>query len=85
MPRVTLIPSHLMTLFGPRIAIYTKDGQHYTKQSTGREFMWDFDDRHAGFATSSQAYRSRRRSSRASSRPAATSTDKLMRLTLQQA
>jgi len=42
MPRITLIPSHRMTLFGPRITIYTKDGKHYTKQSTGREFMWDF-------------------------------------------
>ena len=42
MQRVTLIPSHKMTLFGPRITIYTKDGKSYTKQSTGREFMWDF-------------------------------------------
>jgi 2-methylcitrate dehydratase PrpD len=42
MQRVTLIPSHRMTLFGPRITVYTKDGKHYTKQSTGREFMWDF-------------------------------------------
>ena len=44
MKRVTLIPSHRMTLFGPRITIYTKDGKSYTKQSTGREFMWDFDE-----------------------------------------
>jgi 2-methylcitrate dehydratase PrpD len=44
MKRVTLIPSHRMTLFGPRITIYTKDGKHYTKQSTGREFMWDFEE-----------------------------------------
>jgi 2-methylcitrate dehydratase PrpD len=42
MKRVTLIPSHRMTLFGPRVTIYTKDGKSYTKQSTGREFMWDF-------------------------------------------
>jgi len=42
MRRVRLIPSHTMTLFGPRITIFTKDGKHYTKQSTGREFMWDF-------------------------------------------
>ena len=42
MKRVTLIPSHHMTLFGPRITIFTKDGKSYTKQSTGREFMWDF-------------------------------------------
>jgi len=42
MKRVTLIPSHHMTLFGPRITIFTKDGKSYTRQSTGREFMWDF-------------------------------------------
>jgi 2-methylcitrate dehydratase PrpD len=44
MKRVTLIPSHRMTLFGPRITIYTRDGKSYTKQSTGREFIWDFDE-----------------------------------------
>jgi 2-methylcitrate dehydratase PrpD len=42
MKRVTLIPSHRMTLFGPRITIYTRDGKSYSKQGTGREFMWDF-------------------------------------------
>jgi len=42
--RVTLIPSHTMTLFGPRITIYTKDGKSYTRQSTGREFIWDFEE-----------------------------------------
>jgi hypothetical protein len=44
MQRVTIIPSHEMTLFGPRITVFTKDGKSYTKQSTGREFMWDFDE-----------------------------------------
>jgi 2-methylcitrate dehydratase PrpD len=44
MKRVTLIPSHAMTLFGPRITIHLKDGRSHTKQSTGREFMWDFDE-----------------------------------------
>jgi 2-methylcitrate dehydratase PrpD len=44
MKRVTLIPSHRMPLFAPRITIYTKDGRSYTKQSTGREFIWDFDE-----------------------------------------
>jgi len=44
MQRVTIIPSHEMTLFGPRITVFTKDGKRYTKQSTGREFMWDFDE-----------------------------------------
>ena len=42
MKRVTIIPSHQMTLFGPRITIFTKDGRLYTKQATGREFIWDF-------------------------------------------
>ena len=42
MKRVTLIPSHTMTLFGPRITIFTKDGKSYTKQASGREFIWDF-------------------------------------------
>jgi 2-methylcitrate dehydratase PrpD len=44
MKRVTLIPSHRMTLFGPRITIFTKDGKSYTKQGTGREFIWNFDE-----------------------------------------
>ena len=39
-----IIPSHQMTLFGPRITIFTKDGRSYTKQATGREFIWDFDE-----------------------------------------
>ena len=44
MKRVTIIPSHKMTLFGPRITIYTKDGKSHTKQATGREFIWNFDE-----------------------------------------
>ena len=44
MTRVTIIPSHEMTLFGPHISIFTKDGRSYTKQATGREFIWDFTD-----------------------------------------
>ena len=44
MQRVTIIPAYKMTLFGPRITIFTKDGKSYTKQSTGREFMWDFNE-----------------------------------------
>jgi len=44
MKRVTIIPSHQMTLFGPRFTIVTKDGKSYSKQSTGREFIWDFDE-----------------------------------------
>jgi len=44
MKRVTIIPSHQMTLFGPRITIFTKDGKSYTKQASGREFIWDFNE-----------------------------------------
>jgi 2-methylcitrate dehydratase PrpD len=44
MKRVTIIPSHKMTLFGPRITIHTRNGRSYTKQGTGREFIWDFDE-----------------------------------------
>ena len=44
MNRVKIIPSHDMTLFGPRITIFTKDGKSHTKQGTGREFAWDFDE-----------------------------------------
>src|SRR5579883_736203 len=44
MKRVTIIPSHDMTLFGPRLTIFTKDGRSYTKQATGREFIWDFNE-----------------------------------------
>jgi 2-methylcitrate dehydratase PrpD len=44
MKRVTIIPSHTMPLFAPRISIFTKDGRSYTKQGTGREFIWDFDE-----------------------------------------
>jgi 2-methylcitrate dehydratase PrpD len=44
MKRVRIIPSHRMTLFGPRITIVMKDGRSYTTQATGREFMWDLDE-----------------------------------------
>ncbi|MGZ8265314.1 MAG: MmgE/PrpD family protein [Burkholderiales bacterium] len=44
MHRVTLIPSHTMTLFGPRITVFTKSGRSHTKQGSGREFIWDFEE-----------------------------------------
>jgi hypothetical protein len=44
MKRVTIVPSHTMTLFGPRITIHTRDGRSHTRQGTGREFIWDFDE-----------------------------------------
>ena len=42
--RVTIIPSPTMTLFGPRITIFMKDGISHTRQGTGREFIWDFEE-----------------------------------------
>ena len=32
------------TLFGPRITVFTKDGRSYTREGTGREFIWDFEE-----------------------------------------
>jgi 2-methylcitrate dehydratase PrpD len=44
MHRVTLIPTVRRTLFGPRITIFTKDGKSHTREGTGREFIWDFEE-----------------------------------------
>jgi hypothetical protein len=44
MQRVTLIPTVRRTLFGPRITVFTKDGRHFIKEGTGREFIWDFEE-----------------------------------------
>jgi hypothetical protein len=44
MRRVTLIPTVRRPLFGPRITIFTKDGRSFTKEGTGREFIWDFEE-----------------------------------------
>lgn len=44
MQRVTLVPSKTQTLFGPKVTIYMKDGKKYSKQGTGREFIWDFEE-----------------------------------------
>src|ERR1700758_4828496 len=44
MHRVTLIPTVRRTLFGPRITVFTKDGRSFTKEGTGREFIWDFEE-----------------------------------------
>ncbi|HWI12984.1 MAG TPA: MmgE/PrpD family protein [Burkholderiales bacterium] len=43
MKRVTIIPSHTMGLFAPRITIFTRDGKSYTRQGTGREFIFDYE------------------------------------------
>src|SRR5579872_4466866 len=42
MHRVTLIPMVRRTLFGPRVTVFTKDGRSFTREGTGREFIWDF-------------------------------------------
>ena len=44
MRRVRIIPSTQMGLFAPRITIFMRDGSSFTKQSTGREFIWDFEE-----------------------------------------
>ena len=44
MGRVTLIPTVRRTLFGPRITVFLKDGRSFTKEGTGREFIWDFEE-----------------------------------------
>jgi hypothetical protein len=44
MRRVTLIPTLRRTLFGPRITVFLKDGRSFTKDGTGREFIWDFEE-----------------------------------------
>lgn len=42
MARVKLVPTVRQTLFGPRITVFLKDGRSFTKEGTGREFIWDF-------------------------------------------
>jgi len=44
MHRVTIIPVVRRTLFGPRITVFTKDGRSFTKEGTGREFIFDFEE-----------------------------------------
>jgi 2-methylcitrate dehydratase PrpD len=44
MNRVTLIPMVNRTLFGPRVTVFTKDGRSFTREGTGREFIWNFED-----------------------------------------
>jgi hypothetical protein len=39
-----LIPTVRRTLFGPRVTIFTKNGHSFTKEGTGREFIWDFEE-----------------------------------------
>ena len=44
MKRVRIIPSREMGLFAPRVSIYTKERGVLTRQATGREFIFSFDE-----------------------------------------
>ena len=44
MHRVTLIPTVRRALFGPRVTVFTRDGRQFTREGTGREFIWDFEE-----------------------------------------
>jgi len=44
MHRVQLIPSHSQPLFAPRITIVTRDGKSFSRQASGKEFIWDFEE-----------------------------------------
>ena len=44
MERVRIIPSRHMGLFAPRVSIHTKDRGVFTRQATGREFIFSFDE-----------------------------------------
>jgi hypothetical protein len=44
MHRVTLVPTVRRTLFGPRITVFTRDGRSFTREGSGREFIWDFEE-----------------------------------------
>ncbi len=44
MERVRIIPSHQMGLFAPRVSIHTKERGVFTRQATGREFIFGFEE-----------------------------------------
>lgn len=44
MERVRIIPSREMGLFAPRVSIHTKKRGVFTRQATGREFIFNFDE-----------------------------------------
>lgn len=44
MRRVTIVPSTAQPLFAPRITIFTRDGKAYSREASGREFIWDFEE-----------------------------------------
>ena len=44
MQRAAVTPSHRHPLFAPAVTIHMKDGRSFTKQGTGREFIFNFDE-----------------------------------------
>ncbi len=44
MERVRIIPSREMGLFAPRVSIHTKERGVFTRQATGREFVFSFEE-----------------------------------------
>jgi hypothetical protein len=44
MQRVTLIPSHAQPLFAPRVTVHLRDGRSFSRQGSGAEFIWDFEE-----------------------------------------
>ena len=44
MERVRIIPSRDMGLFAPRVSIHTKERGVFTRQATGREFIFSFEE-----------------------------------------
>ncbi len=44
MERVRIIPSREMGLFAPRVSIHTKERGVFTRQATGREFIFGFEE-----------------------------------------
>ena len=87
MRRVRIVPSREMGLFAPRVTIHTRGGASFTRQATGREFIWPFDElahRLAGVVpglpVSAARYRELVEACRALEREE--KADKLVRLTL---
>ena len=59
MKRVRIIPAVRRILFGPRVTVFAKDGRVFSREGTGREFIWDFETharRMAPIAAAAPAY-----------------------------
>jgi len=42
--RVDIVPSKTQPLSAPKITIHLKDGRSVSREATGREFIWDFEE-----------------------------------------